>query len=78
MKIEELQLPTNGERLRSMSDDELAGLLLGFADLDEKIGFCKADPKCEALMERDEEIPPAWCRACVVKWLRSPAEKETP
>ena len=75
-KLVDCPATTNGEWLREMSDPELADLLLSFSDLDEKIGFCKADPKCEALMEREEEIPPAWCKACVVKWLRSPAEEE--
>lgn len=82
VSVEEIHLklktytPTNGDRIRAMSDDELAGLLLGFADLDDRIGFCKAHPECEALLNSEDEIPTEWCKACVIKWLRTVEEAE--
>ena len=60
---------TNGERIRNMTDEELAEILAK-SDIAEKIPFCKSLPECNAILYiGDETIPDELCQKCVVKWL---------
>ena len=66
---------TNADRIREMSDEELAQILIGVMDIDEKIHFCKNKPECEKLMDMDDGIPVEGCEACMLEWLQQPAEE---
>ena len=65
------KIPTNADRLRSMSDEELAKALNnGF---DGK--YCTNDPACGALLDADGGIPEEMCVACALRWLRQPVKE---
>ena len=53
---------TNADRIRAMSDEELASLIMGIPDYpcDEKIPAGECDEKCEK---------------CILEWLQQPAEE---
>lgn len=65
---------TNADRIRAMSDEELAENLYRFCDLEERIGYCKNLPECEKLLETENGIPEKKCIGCLLDWLKQPAE----
>lgn len=62
---------TNADRIRSMSDEELAELFYSFHNLEDKIKFCKNKTECDNILDSGKEIPNALCKQCLVDWLRS-------
>ena len=62
--------------IRAMSDEELARIMVGLSDLDARIGFCQELEECKSLLDTDEGIPESKCEACMINWLRKPAEVE--
>lgn len=75
-KQKKANVRTNGDRLRAMSDEELATVLYGFVDLDSKINYCKNKPECGDLLDTEDGIPTEMCINCLCEWLRRPAEEE--
>ena len=67
---------TNADRIRAMSDEELAQNLWKFSDLDERISFCPNNPECDALLETEDGIPQEKCMGCLLAWLRQPVGQE--
>lgn len=65
---------TNADVIRSMSDEKLAGIMVGLPDLDLRIGFCQNKPECEELLNTDGEITNAMCERCMLQWLKRDAE----
>ena len=65
---------TNADRIRTMSDEELAENLYRFCDLEERTGYCKNLPECEKLLETEGGIPEKKCICCLLDWLKQPAE----
>lgn len=65
---------TNADRIRSMSDEELAENLYWFCDLEERIGYCKNMPECEKLLETEDGVPEKKCIGCLLEWLKQPAK----
>lgn len=63
---------TNADRIRGMSDDELAEKLLTINDFDEK--WCKRKRSCDDRVENDEPIPDEECMECMLDWLKKPWE----
>lgn len=57
---------TNGDRLRHMTDEELAVFLASF----EHTNYCRDLPGCLADLEEDREIPLERCAGCMTAWLR--------
>ena len=62
---------TNADRIRAMSDEELAAYLADNYDT-----FCQNKPECWALLDTDKGIPEEKCVVCALEWLRSPAKEE--
>ena len=60
-------LLTNGDRIRSMTDKELAEVIL--CPEDKSGGLCTG--------KEVSAISISLCRACCIAWLRAPAQKET-
>ena len=60
---------TNADRIRSMTDEELADEMLKFTDVCEQIGFCKNDILCNDTLDRGELIDQAMCKQCLMNWL---------
>ena len=65
---------TNADRIRAMSDEELAEQLITVGELDEEIHFCKNLPECDDLLNTEDGVPLEKCRGCLLNWLKQPAE----
>lgn len=65
---------TNSDRVRAMSDEELATMLNRFAEGENAPHYCRNLPECDADMEADRLIPLERCQACLLCWLQQPAE----
>lgn len=63
---------TNADRIRAMSDEELADML----QLESGELFCQNKKECGDLLDTEDGIPEEMCRACALEWLRQPAEKK--
>ena len=64
---------TNADRIRSMSEEELAVLLYRVLGVDDqKIAFCQNKAECNALLDADEDIPEPMCLQCLMDWLKQP------
>ena len=60
---------TNGDRIRAMSDEELAeALYYGF-----DIEYCSNAPECGEMLNTDEGVPEARCKGCLLEWLQKEA-----
>jgi hypothetical protein len=58
------------DRIRAMTDEELAKLLYEIDGL----GYCKNLPECGELLDTEEGIPEEKCIGCMLQWLRQPPE----
>lgn len=67
---------TNADRIRAMSDEELAKTMYACNSMEEKIPFCQNLPECDSLLETEEGIPEDKCIGCLLKWLQQPAQEE--
>lgn len=67
---------TNGDRIRAMSDEELADTLYKQTDLEGQIKSCQNLPECEAWLETPEGILEHKCKDCLLKWLQQPAKED--
>ncbi len=65
---------SNADRIRSLSDEELAEILYKFGELDGGDIFCRNKQECNEMLEADRDIPCGMCIACAIEWLRQPAE----
>lgn len=61
---------TNADKIRSMTDEQLADEMLKFPDVCEQAGFCKNDVLCNDTLDRGEIIPEGMCRTCLLNWLQ--------
>lgn len=66
---------TNADRIRAMSDEELAKNLYRFCNLEERVGYCKNLSECEKLLDTEDGIPEQRCIYCLLEWLKQPAEE---
>jgi hypothetical protein len=62
--------PTNADRIRAMSDEELADFWYEGAD----DRYCKNYPKCGELLCTEDGIPEEECKRCLLNWLLQSAE----
>ena len=65
---------TNADRIRSMSDADLAAFLQSILDGDT---YCTNKPQCGEMLNTDDGIPVEWCAQCLLAWLRKPVEEGT-
>lgn len=65
---------TNADRIRAMTDEELADAIFKntLRDLGEIIPFCKNREECSDMLETFEGIPEHMCRECLFEWLQQP------
>lgn len=59
---------TNAEKIRTMTDEELAHTLL---HLDGYNTFCTSFRECVERVEQGEDVPEERCEACMLRWLRA-------
>lgn len=69
-----LPIMTNGDRIRSMSDEELAAAMTA-TFVDEQIHYCQNKQECIDAMDRGDIVADEKCISCLVAWLRQPAEE---
>lgn len=58
---------TNAEKLRVMSDEELAHALLKLDGFDT---FCVNFAECVEKMNHGVDVPQSQCEECMLRWLR--------
>ena len=68
----EITMPTqtNADRLRAMSDEELAD----FLNIGVEERFCRNLEECGIALDQECEIPAEKCRQCALAWLQQPAQ----
>ena len=64
------QVQSNGDRIRTMSDEELARMLHEQSD-----SYCKNLPECGYLLDTPNGIPAEKCIGCALEWLELPAKE---
>lgn len=64
---------TNADRIRAMSDEELATFINRCIG-DNGPSFCRKLSECEEDLEQDTLIPLERCDGCLLDWLQQPAE----
>jgi hypothetical protein len=62
---------TNADRIRGMSDEELAAIIYRHMGAE---NACRNLKKCRQAVDSDGGIPDDWCVQCVLTWLRQPVE----
>ena len=73
-KTETKDIKTNADRIRNMSDEELAQHILSTPAYETCIGFCKNREDCFNLLDMDTNIPDEWCKQCLLEWLQKEVE----
>lgn len=65
---------TNADRIRAMTDEELADTIIKntLKDLGEIIPFCKNYKRCEDMLDSLDGISESMCRECLLEWLNKP------
>ena len=63
---------TNADRIRSMTDEELAAVISQKEGL---VQFCGNKVECLEMLCADAEIPDEWCMECAMEWLKQPCEE---
>lgn len=56
---------TRADRIRAMSDEELAAYWSDHYD-----DFCPNLPECGEMLNQDQEIPAEKCIGCALRWLQ--------
>lgn len=60
--------------IRSMSDEELARMLMMAHDGEIHIPFCKNKDECFYALDHNKDIKDSECLRCMIDWLKQPAE----
>lgn len=77
IELKSVRTPTNGDKIRDVSDEEMAEFILA-NDLDDEIHFCKSRPECDEILNSGRAITHEMCRKCVLDWLHQPAPISRP
>lgn len=71
----ENKIMTNADRIRAMSDEELADAIFRLhIDDCKEMHFCKESDRCDEILDKGELIPKEMCRACLMEWLKAAAD----
>lgn len=72
---EEYKPKTQADKIRAMSDEELADYIIFIgANIEEKIPYCKSTPQCTEILDSGRIVTDKMCRECLVKCLQSETE----
>ena len=77
IKLKNARAPTIGDKIRDVSDEEMAEFILA-NDLDDEIHFCKSTPECNAILDSGGAITHEMCMKCCIDWLHQPASFSWP
>lgn len=69
---------TNADKIRAMSNEELADLFFQFngVSVSDKFKFCHGTPECDDILDAGKYIPENMCKKCLIGWLQSGVEEE--
>ena len=73
-KWEPIPKQTNADRIRTMTDEELADAMLAINEIGEAVPFCGNSTRCNEILEAGELIPEGMCKQCLIAWLQSEVE----
>ena len=68
---------TNSDRIRAMSDEELARAIHLLVEGESMIQYCRSLPECDEDLEQDTVIPLERCEKCVLHWLQQPVKEDS-
>ena len=77
IELKSVRTPTNGDKIRNASDEEMAEFILA-NDLDDAIHFCRSEPECDAFFDSGGTITHEMCMKCCIDWLHQPASFSWP
>lgn len=64
----DINVATNADRIRGMTDEELAGILAN-------VSYCQNKPECEAMLNTAGGIiSDTSCYQCALEWLKTKTE----
>ncbi len=66
---------TRADAIRQMTDEQLADLIASHLDMVE-LGYCQNKKECDEQLKKGE-TPSAWCRVCLIEWLKSPEREDS-
>ena len=66
---------TRADRIRSMTDEELAVYIQSLMNEGDTGFHCQQKKECSDLLECDECPPEEWCTKCMIAWLQQPIEE---
>lgn len=72
--VKDANVLTNADKIRAMTDEELAVALIHVNDFGFTIPFCQNKPECGELLDTGG-ITDEMCQRCMVEWLKQPAEE---
>lgn len=72
-------LITNADRIRAMSDEELAEKMMTHVShvIGDFIPFCESKAQCIEMNENNKIINDATCKQCLIEWLQKESEEQT-
>lgn len=73
-KCDKYEGMTNADRIRNMTDEELAEHILSTLAYETYIKFCKNREECCEISDMDNDIPEEWCKQCLLEWLHKEVE----
>ena len=38
--------------------------------------YCQAKQECMDIVDHEQNVPDSWCKKCLLKWLKAPADQE--
>lgn len=65
----EITRQTNADRIRNMTDEELAAFCMALRFGDDTVSFCQNNKECTDLLRRGKRIPRDMCVQCMHNWL---------
>lgn len=68
----ENKVVTHADKLRAMSDEELAKALYENAECK----WCRNEPACGEMLDSEKQIEDSKCIGCVLAWLKQPVEED--
>lgn len=66
--------PTNADRIRGMSDEELGRMIIGWQKSDPSVNWCKDEYGCAELGEAFD-CTDVLQIGCIIRWLQQPVEE---
>ena len=68
---------TNGDKIRAMSDEELAEKIVNTKEAPAySVPFCGNSNRCDDILDSGETVPDEMCKQCAIEWLQAECEEK--